>query len=819
MNTERHSLRFDRFPRRGGVLALLAAGIFSATAFHAGGAVDVTRDGRALARVYLPATHEDASELETLKTAALELVRHVERMSGARLPVVALDGTVEIEAPAIVLGGPAVSLGAEPRKKTESLEGFRLLSRDNVLLIGGQSAVAVRHGVYETLRRLGCDWVMPGEIGLITPETPNVRIPELDESQAPDFLFRRLWYRGYPQPRLPEERQRMSEWLRRQKGGYWSHPAIGAGGHAWPALIRKHKEEFEADPTMLALVRAPDGSMVRRGPQLEATHPRVAELYAEDIRATYRKNIEAGKWTPETPAGFGIGPADGLGYSMSSEAMNASAGRIDPIVGALDRTDELVLLGNRVLEAVTPDYPNAMVGFYSYSVHADYPARYKPHPNLVPIFAPINFSRFHGILDENSKTQAYYRDVVRQWARLSEEQGNVLIYRGYNWNLAENMLPYSKVRIWGEELPFYKKHHMVGLNVEATKSWSILAPSDYVFMRLAWDTSQDWRALLEEFCRNAYGKGAEAMLRYHHRVIDTQHGAGQEAGSYHAFHLIYDMDWVETARRDVAEAMSAAETEAQRTRIGYVGHNVEALALYLQYHAATRAFDFAAAKEGYDRMMEHWQAGYDQNTDIVANETPQYLRRFVQRFVDRAVEYSSDPYRMVYAIPDALPTMFDPHVVGHRMQYHHPAIHDAGFVNTRTFSTTWDAQGLSGIRDGAVWYRVRFELPDDASGEPIGLFVGGVEDEARVWINGKSVGTSGRGFSLPFLFDLTDGIDYEGENLLAIQVVRNSKANEIGLGGILRPCFVFAGPRLETAAPKPLELRRVLPGGELGTVE
>jgi hypothetical protein len=50
-------------------------------------------------------------------------------------------------------------------------------------------------------------------------------------------------------------------------------------------------------------------------------------------------------------------------------------------------------------------------------------------------------------------------------------------------------------------------------------------------------------------------------------------------------------------------------------------------------------------------------------------------------------------------------------------------------------------------------------------------------------------------------------------------VVRNSKANEIGLGGILRPSFLFTGPRLENKAPQPVELRRVLPGGELGEIE
>jgi hypothetical protein len=786
--------------------------------FQAGADVVLVREGQAVGSIFVPATFADNEERGRIDLAVAELNEHLRLMSGAVLPVVRDDDQAAISSPGIVLGDLAVRLGAQPVKTSESQEGFRLLTQGDRLLIGGQSGQAVLFGAMEILRRLGCDWVMPGEIGQIVPQRATVSLPAMDESQAPDFDFRRLWYRGYPAPRLPEERARHVQWLTRHKGGNWRHFASGAAGHMWDQFIRRNQQAFDDDPTMLALVRAPDGTMIRRGPQIETTHPRVIELMAAEIRRTYERNIAAGRWTNDTYAAFPIGPADGMGYSLSSEAMQASAGRFDPIVGELDRTDECVLLANRVLEIVTRDYPNAHVGFYSYSTHADFPARYQPHPNLVQIFAPINFSRFHSALDANSKTQVYYRNVVEQWSRLARQQGNRLIYRGYNWNLADNMLPFTKVRIWGEELPWYKQHGMLGLNVEATKSWSVLAASDYVFMRLAWDSTQDWRQLLEEFCRNAYGKGAAAMLRYHHRLIDTQHGAGHEAGSYHAYHLIYDDSWVGAARGDLAEALAAADSDADRQRIGHVEHNVEALALYLDYHRATRQFDFAAAKAGYDAMVDHWQRAYDQNTDLVANEVPQYLRRFLLRFVDAALQHSSDPYRIVGTLPDQLPTMFDPLAVGHRMNYHRPQISDAGFTMTHTFASTWDAQGLTGFRDGAVWYRHWFELPEDTADQPVGLLIGSVEDEARVWINGQLVG-SGRGFSLPFLFDLTDGIHYGEPNLLAIQVIRNSKANEIGLGGIIRPSYIFTGPRLETKAPRQIELRRVLPGGDLGDLE
>ena len=261
------------------------------------------------------------------------------------------------------------------------------------------------------------------------------------------------------------------------------------------------------------------------------------------------------------------------------------------------------------------------------------------------------------------------------------------------------------------------------------------------------------------------------------------------------------------------------ETTQQKRRVEIAAIPIDFLELYLDYHDATRAFDFATAKAKYDAMNDLWTRVFETNNDLVAGEAPQYLKRFLARFVDGAVKYSSGEYEMVVKLPDEVKTMFDPYDTGHRMRYQSPHINDGGFITTRTFSTTWDAQGLTGLRDAAVWYRYHFELPAGAKDKPVGLFIGGVEDEARVWINGEEIGTSGRGFSVPFVFDLTDGIDYTGNNVLAVQVVRNSKANEIGLGGIIRPSFIFTGPRLETAAPRPLNLGRVLPGGELAPNE
>lgn len=802
-----------------------------------GADVTLVQDGKPLGRIYFtpvplppvdPAARKGkpAKVADPVAEAAADLNYHLKRMAGCELEIVPAAKADEVKGPAVVLGDLAVKLGAQPQKSSLSKEGFRLRVQANLVLIGGESDHGAAFGVYELLERLGCDWVMPGAIGEIIPTRTTVTVPAIDESQVPDFARRSLWYRGYgtaEHKATTEEKERFALWMRRQRQGSFAHFAFDTAGHVWDAFIKRHKADFDKDPTMLALRRDKDGQLKRLGPQLETTHPRVIELFAEDIAAAYEKNIQAGTWTKDTPAGFGIGPADGLGYSMSPESLAAGSGKVDPIVGELDRTDEMILLANRILERVHKQYPNAYVGFYSYSTHAGYPSRYTPDPKIAQIFAPINFSRFHGVCDANSPTQQVYRRVVEQWGELARKQGNPLVYRGYNWNLAENLLPYTKVRIWGEELPFYRQQGIIGLNVEGTKMWAVLAPSDYVFMKLAWNTQQDWRKLLRRFCEKAYGAGADAMEKYHLALVERQHGAGQEAGSYHAFPLIYSQDWVRDALGLIDQAAAAAKTDGDKARIGFSRHSVEALQLYLAYYQATQAFDFAAVKDRLAALRAHWDQGYALNSDLVANEAPHYLKRFLLKFAEEGLTFSSEPYRLVLRIPDELPTQFDAKAVGHGdgFNYELPETADAGWRKTRTYSSNWAAQGLAaGNRSGAVWYRFRFTLPAELKDQPVGLFAGGFEDEMRVWINGKLVGTSGRRFSNPAEFDLTDGIKAGGENLLAIQVIRNSAANEIGLGGILRPCFLFTGPRLEKPAPGPqLELRRVLPGGELGAPE
>lgn len=735
----------------------------------------LVRDGRPLARIYV----EPSETAGPLDTAVKELNYHLGKMSGATLEVVRTSDPGSVKGPAIVLGALAARLGAAPRHTSPSSEGFRLLTRGEVLLIGGESDQAALLGVYAVLEKLGVDWVMPGEIGEVIPRRATVVLPPLDESQWPDFSMRRLWYRGGADAVTAQDRARMDVWLRRQRAGSFKPVAAETAGHFWPAFIKRHKAAFDADPTLYALRRAPDGQLVRRGPQIETTDPRIAAMMAQDIRQTFADK----GWPKDKVVGFPIGPADSGGYSLSPESAAAGSGALDPITGQPDQTDLVVKLANDVLAALGPEYPGVRLGFYSYGAHAGYPVRYVPDPRVAVIFAPINASRYHALTDPDSRSQALYRAVFDQWAALSRRQGNPMLFRGYNWNLADNMMPYSKLRIWGEELAYYRDAGVEGVNVEATKAWGVYGPSDWLFMKLAWNASQDWRTLLADYCAKAFGAGAEPMRRYLLRLTDTQRAAGQEAGSYHAIPLIFDHAFVAAARADFDEAGRLARLPAEKTRIGYFRSGVELLDLYLAYAEAANRFDFATALDRYLALHAAWQGYYDSNPDIVAREAPRYLERFIGPFVRQAARYGGD---IVQPLPQALRTTFG------AGPYQDPAFDDAAWPLTSTYASTWDAQRLMAHGAEPVWYRHRFTLTAREAARPLYLFLGGFDDRAVVWLNGKPVGDSGRRFSAPAIFDLSGA--GAGENLLTIKIVRDNAINEIGIGGLIRPGFLFTGP-------------------------
>jgi beta-galactosidase len=122
-------------------------------------------------------------------------------------------------------------------------------------------------------------------------------------------------------------------------------------------------------------------------------------------------------------------------------------------------------------------------------------------------------------------------------------------------------------------------------------------------------------------------------------------------------------------------------------------------------------------------------------------------------------------------------------------------------------------------------YRRRFKLPREARGRHVFVDFEGVMTASTVWINGVKLGEYKGGYT-PFTFDLTPHINFEGENVLAVDVDSRERADippfgyqidYMTFGGIYREVAlrVVPGTFIENIFAKPKDVLSASPRVEV----
>ncbi|MGH9743758.1 MAG: sugar-binding domain-containing protein, partial [Candidatus Acidiferrum sp.] len=119
-------------------------------------------------------------------------------------------------------------------------------------------------------------------------------------------------------------------------------------------------------------------------------------------------------------------------------------------------------------------------------------------------------------------------------------------------------------------------------------------------------------------------------------------------------------------------------------------------------------------------------------------------------------------------------------------------------------------------------YRRRFRLPAEARGKRVFIDFEGAMTASTVWINGVSLGEYKGGYT-PFSFDLTPHIDFDGENVLAVDLDSTERADippfgyqidYMTFGGIYREVWLRVVPPtfIENIFAKPRAVLTERPG-------
>lgn len=143
---------------------------------------------------------------------------------------------------------------------------------------------------------------------------------------------------------------------------------------------------------------------------------------------------------------------------------------------------------------------------------------------------------------------------------------------------------------------------------------------------------------------------------------------------------------------------------------------------------------------------------------------------------------------------------------GEARGWHQPQVDQASWLKVMVPSN-WDTYlpELFGYA-GHAWYRRTFRPDPEWQSSRIHLRFEGSNYETTVWLNGQSLGIHSGGFD-PFEYDVTDRLDWSGENTLAVRVdnwpkvgrVPNSLAGWWNYGGIYRSVKLLAFPKVRLA--------------------
>jgi hypothetical protein len=172
----------------------------------------------------------------------------------------------------------------------------------------------------------------------------------------------------------------------------------------------------------------------------------------------------------------------------------------------------------------------------------------------------------------NEGQKKLHYEIAEGWAKASEKTGIYEYYINGSWpGLHRLFVPYIAESI--------KHLHGQGIDLYQTQSgddFAINGINYYIAGKLLWDTSQDEQALLSDFYEKGFGRAAEPIRRFHHRLEEawrqsTAGGTEVTAQSLEGTRILelFTKDLLESCARDLAEAEGLADTDLIRKRVEF----------------------------------------------------------------------------------------------------------------------------------------------------------------------------------------------------------------------------------------------------------
>jgi hypothetical protein len=754
----------------------------------------LVENGQPRATIVIAKSAPEAAK-QKIQTAAGELQAYIEKMSGAKLPIVDDE---QHPAGALILVGRsrdsdalsvAIPAGLKPDRREE---GFVIACKGDRLLLAGNNDGpyhGTEYAVYDFLRSLGVRWFMPGEFGEIVPQRKTIRVPELHVVEKPDFVMRNWWLHA-----LPELAAQEARWKLRNKMN--PEPMFAICGDSSVRAVVAPEALWKKKPELVALNE--NGT---RNPYLpNLSNPEAAEVAGGIIRDYLRKHPEANS--------YGFAPDDGMPRDFNPETLKLSRGFVTlgarpGVPGEASITEEWLMFVNRVAAEVHKEFPQAYIATNGYANRNLPPEGVQLDDRMVVMFAAIWSCTLHGYDDEHCWQKVRQGQMLKRWCELCK---NVWIY-GYNYNmLVSGLTPIPEFTKLRRDFPLMKKWGVMGFHDESRNVWAEAGiASRYLRAQLEWKADANVDAILDDFFSKWYGSAAGPMKAFYMALDEAVTRAPIHGHEDRVMPEVYTPELLARLKQLVAEAERLADGPREKIHVQADRLIFEHLAAYMDLAAAEAAGNFAGAVAAADKMLSLRGQLHAINPFFIWPDEKGYhtgvwywtitdRKKYYQSLVDKTTGKTGT---LVAMAPREAPFRIDPREEGIFAGWQQPGLDDAAWKRvdtTRPFYRQGYDDGSGYPYIGDIWYRLKLDVPAAAQGKKIILCVPVVVTEAWCWVNGNFAGH--RPYQEAYVrpaeteLDVTQFIRPGQTNVIAIRVDTSFSAAQAA-EGIQSRAFLF----------------------------
>ncbi|MCS7253195.1 MAG: DUF4838 domain-containing protein [Armatimonadota bacterium] len=481
--------------------------------------------------------------------AAEELQRYIERISGAKLPIVTDEQPMRKREIMLGENGHTKKLRIKLDTKKFGTDGFIIRTVGESLVIVGGKPRGTLYGVYALLEeKFGVRWFAPDVEHV--PKFDRLELPSLNEMQLPAFEYREVFWTEMMRDadfaarhRLNGQHYRLTE----KHGGraVVFYPFV----HSFDALIPR--ELFKEHPEYFPLI---GGKRVSGYVQRCLSNPNVLKLAIEKVRQWIKEHPEA------TIIDVSQNDTGNWCQCENCKALDDSEG---------SPSASIIRFVNAIAEAVEKEYPHIRIETLAYTYSRKPPRTLRPRHNVIIRLCSIECCFSHPLDGCPSPENKRFVEDTKAWQKVAP----ILYVWDYTTNFAHYIQPFPNLDVLQANVQFFSKHGVVGLfeqgNYSPGGNGEMAPLRSYLLAKLLWNPNTDIKRHMDEFLNGYYGSAAKPIRAY----IELLHSRVREKG-YHA-HIydaptapyINDDEFLNAAEKLFDEAENIAADDSIRFRV------------------------------------------------------------------------------------------------------------------------------------------------------------------------------------------------------------------------------------------------------------